>query len=209
MKSDAFSGAVSRGISLNLFDEIKDRYGDDASWAVWDKPESLNKAGIGNLDILDPRRNPELLGILHTDLVLVGLNGSRPMEGAEKLSNFHDTSAKGMDYKLRHAAHGTALWGAYLTDVIKKRPITDSKELRAYLKANPGKEQESVASFRQELNEIRAINPILVPMGREDERIVRRYFYSEFKIIPIIHYSNYIGIERYCARVWDLFPKSR
>ena len=113
-----------------------------------------------------------------------------------------------MDYKLRHAAHGTALWGAYMTDIIKNVWTPDLKELWAYLKANPNKEHENVQNFRQELKEIGAKNPIMVPMGRKAEGIVRNSFEGEFVIQPIMHYSHYINLENYCSRVWKFFPRS-
>jgi hypothetical protein len=205
---NASSVTISRGITLSRFEKIRDVYGSAASWAIWDKPDSLNKTGIGNLDVLDPEKNPELLSTLHTNLVLVGLNGSRTMEGNDCLSNFHDKSTKGQDYKLRHAAYGTALWGAYMTDIIKSVQTTSSNSLTKQLKADPRQEEENVELFRRELAEIGAASPILVPMGGEAARIVKNSFRGEHRIIPIMHYSHYVSIDNYCLSVWSAFPRS-
>jgi hypothetical protein len=159
VESKLFSDAVARGIDEQRFDNIHHKYGAVASWAVWSRPDLKNMAKVGNLDVLDPQKNIELLGTLHTDLILIGLNGSRCMNGAAKLSNFHDKSAKGRDYKLRHAANGTALWGSYMTDIIKDLPILNSNEVWAYLRADEAIVKSSIESFRQEIAEIGAKSP--------------------------------------------------
>lgn len=210
MHPDIFTGIVSRGISRERFDRIRDCYGCVASWAIWDRPDALNKSGIGNLEVLDPDKSPEVLDTVHTDLILIGLNISRDLDecdGDVRLSNFHDKSPKGVDFKLRRAARGTALWGAYMTDIIKRVPITDSNELMKHLKANPRKAEENIASFRRELDEIGAREPTLVPMGGHAADLVRKALGADFRILPIMHYSHYISPEQYCAKVWQTFPR--
>ena len=39
-------------------------------------------------------------------------------------------------------------------------------------------------------------------MGRKAERIVHKFFNGDFKIVPIMHYSHYISLEKYCSSVW-------
>jgi hypothetical protein len=66
-----------------------------ASWAVWSEPDGRPKSNMGDLNVLDPDRNPALLGMLRSDVVMVGLNLSR--DRPAPFGNFHDAKAEGQD----------------------------------------------------------------------------------------------------------------
>ena len=65
-------------MDLEKFEFIKEKYGDCASWAIWreqgNNPPLFN---MGDLSVLDPQQNPNLLSQLKPDIVFVGLNTSR------------------------------------------------------------------------------------------------------------------------------------
>lgn len=104
-------------IHHDKFDFIKNKYGHYASWAVWGDEGAKPKDNIGDLSIFDLERNFSILPILNPDVVLVGLNISRPIE--TPLANFHDSRPQSMDYKIRYAFKNSPYWGAYMTDIIK------------------------------------------------------------------------------------------
>jgi hypothetical protein len=64
-------------VDRETFDRIEEKHGPYASWAVWPEPDGRPKSNMGDLTVLDPDRNPALLGMLRSDVVMVGLNLSR------------------------------------------------------------------------------------------------------------------------------------
>ena len=103
--------------SLEEFDLIKSKYGHYASWAVWAEEGEKPKDNIGNMDILNPVINSNLLKTINPNVVIVGLNISGKIKTS--LGNFHSPDPRSMDFKMRYAFKGTNLWGAYMTDIIK------------------------------------------------------------------------------------------
>jgi len=87
------------------FEQIKVKHGAYASWAVWAEPDHGPKSNIGDLGVLDPAHNPTLLDTLRNDVVMLGLNLSRP--ALLPFANFHDARPEGQDYKIRYAFSGT------------------------------------------------------------------------------------------------------
>jgi hypothetical protein len=104
-------------VDRKTFDLIKEKHAPYASWAVWSEPDGRPKSNMGDLTVLDPDRNPALLGMLRSDVVMVGLNLSR--DRPLPFGNFHDANAAGQHYKIRFAFTGTLFYGAYMTDIIK------------------------------------------------------------------------------------------
>ena len=51
-------------ISIEIFETIKQKYGDVASWAVWEDVGAKPKSNMGHLNIFDLQKNPTLLEVL-------------------------------------------------------------------------------------------------------------------------------------------------
>jgi hypothetical protein len=60
----------------------------------------------------DPREEllATLLATLNPEVILVGLNISRPIQ--RPFANFHPDYPEAQDYKLRHALYETGFWGS-------------------------------------------------------------------------------------------------
>jgi len=97
--------------------EIVNKYGDFASWAIWQDVGLKPKSNVGDLTIFDHVKNRELLGQLKPNVVMDGLNISRRVE--LPFGNFHDSRPQSQDYKIRYAFRDTKFYGAYMTDIIK------------------------------------------------------------------------------------------
>lgn len=186
-------------ISLDLFNHIKETYGDVCSWAVWESVGEQPKSNMGNMDILDPAINPSLLDTLHTDVVMIGLNFSRDVCFDVPFRNFHDPSPSANDFKIRYAFQGTYYYGAYMTDLIKNTVTKSSKELLAYLRTNKELLQENIRQFQVELHDINARRPIILAFGSDVFGFLEKYLpttdYS--KLIKLTHYSHFISKENY------------
>ena len=75
-------------IDKNNFERIKYEHGEYASWAIWADQGEKPKSNIGDLSVLDPETNTELLTLLKPEIIFVALNFSRG-EGVKKpFSNF-------------------------------------------------------------------------------------------------------------------------
>lgn len=188
-------------VSAQVFDAVKQNYGHVASWAVWAEVGAKAKSNMSDLSVLDPAKNPELLGVLHTDFVLLGLNISQPI--ARILGNFHDDTPTGHAYKIRYALKGTPLWGAYMTDVIKNFAEPMSENMLAYIRKHPDFERTQIQRLRQELALVGATNSVLVAFGNIAHTLIQRHFADECRIMLLPHYANHGSQVAYRAQVLD------
>ena len=137
-------------MNFEKFKFIKKKYGHVASWAVWreqgNNPPIFN---MGDLTILDPRQNPNLLSLLKPDVVFVGLNASRDISDTLSFSNFHSSSRYAQDYKIRFALKDTELWGGYMTDIIKDYPELHGQNVMSFLRYNPDVEKKIIETYRE------------------------------------------------------------
>lgn len=182
-------------IDQDKFGFIKNKYGHHASWALWANEGTRPKDNIGDLSIFDTERNLAILLQLNPNVILVGLNISRPIE--TPLANFHDPRPQAMDYKIRYAFMNSPYWGAYMTDIIKDFEQKAAGKMMSYLRGNKSFEEENVKLFREELEDIGSNNPTLIAFGKDCFAILKRHFYDEFEIAQIPHFSNYTAKEKY------------
>ena len=185
-------------ITREKFDSIKEKYGRVASWAIWAHEDEEPKSNMGDLTVLDPEINKNLLSELNPNVVLVGLNFSEDVEH-KPFENFH-AGGKFTDFKTRYALRDSPYWGGYMTDIIKNHPEKKSDVLVKYLKTHPDEVQSNVESFRQELRDIGAKKPRLVAFGNDVYDILKRNL-PEFEIVKIPHYAHFISKEKYREEV--------
>ena len=194
-------------ITREKFDSIKKKYSRVASWAIWAHEDEEPKSNMGDLTVLDPEINKNLLSELNPNVVLVGLNFSEDVDH-KPFENFH-AGGKFQDYKTRYALRDSPYWGGYMTDIIKNHPEKKSDELVKYLKTHPDEVQSNVESFRQELRDIGAEKPKLVAFGNAVHDILKKNL-PEFEIVKIPHYTawNYNNKDEYRKRVHEICPEN-
>ena len=73
---------------------------------------------MGDLTVLDPEINKNLLSQLNPNVVLVALNFSQGSV-EHPFGNFHSNYPRAHDFKTRFALRDTPFWGANMTDIIK------------------------------------------------------------------------------------------
>ena len=191
-------------VSLEQFKKIKSKYQYLSSWAIWAKEGETPKSNIGDLTVLDPNINKNLLSQLNPEVVFVALNISR---GDIKipLGNFHDHRPVATDFKIRFAFKDTPFWGGYMTDIIKDFEEKISGKVKDYLSKNRDFEKQNVDIFLEELNDIGAKNPVLIAFGNEVFNILNRHLKDRFKIIKVPHYANYTNKEKYREQIKTIF----
>ena len=191
-------------ISIEIFETIKQKYGDVASWAVWEDVGVKPKSNMGHLNIFDFQKNPALLEVLKNNVVMVGLNFSRPVLPTEPFKNFHDLNPRANDFKIRYAFRETEFYGAYMTDVIKNLEMKDSHDVKVHLKRNTNLIQEDISMLREEFSDLHANKPILLAFGVDAYNLLnnnlRKDEYS--KLIRLTHYSHQISKENYKKEVF-------
>jgi len=183
-------------VSSKKFQEIKEKYGYWSSWALWAEVGDTPKSNIGDLSIFE---GDEFLNHLNTEFVLVGLNIARA-DIEKPLANFHSPLSRAQDYKIRYAVKDTLLSGSYMTDVIKDFNEVDSGKLVTYLKKNKQFELDNIQVFKKEIQDLGALNPILVALGDATYDILARNI-TEFKVLKLKHYSHYMSKEKYREEV--------
>jgi hypothetical protein len=188
-------------VDRETFDRIKEKHGPHASWAVWSKPDGKPKSNQGDLTVLDPDQNPALLGMLRSDVVMVGLNLSR--DQPPPFGNFHDASSRGQDYKIRFAFTGTPFYGAYMTDIIKKVRMLKSGDLMRYLAAHPHVVAENVERLLEEFDDLTSEPPTVIAFGRSAHLLAAKHLpanrYS--RLVRVTHYADYSSQTAYRERV--------
>ncbi|MBR4791372.1 MAG: hypothetical protein IK024_10815 [Treponema sp.] len=194
-----------------LFDKIKKEYGKYASWAVFAEETDKPKSNMGDISILEPDNNPELLKILKTNVIMVGLNFSHEVgdQNSFVFKNFHDSSRYAQDYKIRYAFRNTEYYGAYMTDIIKNYPQKDSNKVAKVL--TPDKISENIEIFKNELKCIETKNPTILCFGKQVYDILSKNLRKEYykELIQITHYSYRIGKEKYKEVVLDEINHSK
>ena len=185
----------SMHFTTEQYQKIKNKYGKMASWAIWKEWNTYDKskAGMGDISFFE-NPTPELLESLKPNIVLVALNLSKEIN--RSFSNFHPNYSTAHDYKIRYALHGTPLWGAYMTDMIKDFEEKISGNVRTFLLENPSFVQQNIDFLKQELVDMGASNPIVIAFGRDTYRILRKHLKGEFNIFKVTHYSHRISKEK-------------
>ena len=189
-------------MDIERFLEVKEKYQYYASWAVWAEG-TLPMENVGDLSILDPTSNKQLLKQLNPNIVLVALNiAATDIEGP--WGNFHSGWHHAQEHKIRYAMKDTPLWAAYMTDIIKDHPELVAANIQAYLAQNPDVERKHVQNFKQELKDIGARKPKLIAFGNVVHNILTRNLGNEFEIFSIRDYSHFINRDTYRNEVLEL-----
>ena len=126
---------------------------------------------------------------------MVGLNISRRIE--KPLANYHDARPYAMDYKIKYALKNTPYYGAYMTDIIKDFEQKISGKVMTYLKRNKTFETNNIEIFREEISDLKVNKPQMIAFGNDTYKILFNNLSSEYNIVKIPHYSNYISKEKY------------
>ena len=190
-------------ITQELFEKIKNKYGQTSSWAIWSEKGDKPTSNIGCLDVLNPHKNGQLLETLTTQIVMVGLNISTEGRIVDDFSNFHSKHATAKDYKIRAAFRGTPYWGAYMTDVIKNFPEKSSGDVVKHFKARRDELDEHLLALKTELECIGSPMPTLLAFGSDTEKYLKLGCEKGYwgKPINIGHYSAYGGADDYRKKV--------
>lgn len=190
-------------VNLETFNKIKNLYGDCGSWAVWSEEDSTPKSNVGDLSILDPQLNRNLLSLLKPQYVFVGLNFST-VDNIIPLSNFHSSSSKAQDYKIRFALKNTIYWGSYMTDIIKNFEEKHSSVMMEALKKDQTLESKNIEIFINELENLNVTNKQIIAFGNDTYKILKRNLSKKFNIKKIPHYAHFISKENYRKEVLGL-----
>jgi len=185
------------------FDKLKSSFGYCGSWAIWSKASDTPKSNVGDLSLLNPDLNKNLLNEINSNIVFVALNFSRETT-KEDFANFHDPRPMSQDYKIRYALQDTKLWGGYMTDIIKDYPEKSSNKMMSFLKKDKTIEKDNCKLFLEEMDLLKSNNPKIIAFGNDAYLILTRNFKDKFNIIKVPHYANYISKEKYRELVLKL-----
>lgn len=186
---------------------LKERFGSVSSWAIWALPGKKPKSNTGDMSVFEDES--KLFEQLNTRYVFVGLNASE-VENKNNVawSCFHSTSSYQNDFKLRFALMETEYWGAYITDIIKNFPKTDSGDVKKEIKKNPSLLENNIKVFMDEISLI-GENPILVAIGDQSYKYLQELKKLGYNntILKIPHYAKPISKENYRKEVIEKLGK--
>jgi len=164
---------------IKKYEELKEKYGHVASWAIWTNNSDANTSDLTALE--------DNLKKLHVRTIFVALNISGTESDYPKtFCNFHGGKR---DFMLRDAIKNTALEGSYITDILKFFPETDSTKVKRYFKENSNELNAHIEYFLQEMKDVGANeNTLLIALGDAAFEILQQA-QIEFTIAKITHYS--------------------
>lgn len=170
--------------SNEKYKELSEKYGQVASWAIWDKR-----------NLFDTKIIDKNIDQLNSNFILLGLNFSRDVSefpNRRNWANFHSTWH---DRKLTYSCNNTKLRGSYITDLFKnvvKSRSTNIEKVLSYQKI-----REDVDFIRQEMNDIEIDQNskfiVFGVPGSTISKLYNRYFRQYFrnKVIFYYHYSYF------------------
>lgn len=176
--------------SKQEFQIIKERFGEHASWAIWDLANESNTTVIEN--------NWDML---HSRFVGIGLNIS------QKVSLWGNFRGGKNDRKLKYAFNHCGSEGFYLTDLIKNVVEKNSFRLMEKVKSKEIEIEDHVTSFIEEMQvlKIQDTTKFLV-FGNAARELFESYYdkhFPENKVYFLKHYSSRGTDEDWVHNVWD------
>lgn len=167
--------------------EIKNKYGHLCSFAIWKKIDKTQKPkyGIGDISHFNNLSENDI----NRNIILVGLNLSGKGTIDKPFSNFHNPSPYSNDYRIRYAIEDTIFTGAYMTDIIKDYEEVMAGKVIKYLNNNPDVKKNNIESFEKELNDLGAVEPIIIAFGNDSYKILSE-LKNKYKIFKVPHYSS-------------------
>ena len=180
-------------------------YREDGSFAIWRGWESDN---VRDLSIFD---EPSILKKLHGDVVFVALNPSL-QEGNtsdnKPLGAFHSGYPFQKDFKLCYALKGTSYEGSYITDLFKGLKEKDSSIVAKKYASNMSNVAKDILRLKEELRLVKPdSNPLLIAIGREVEKHLKKHLGGEYLLWEIPHYSSWSSKETYSRMVQGRLSK--
>src|SRR5258708_3338451 len=181
-------------IDIQQFENIKQKHGSYASWAVWADASEKPKSNMGDVSHFN---NEGVLSLLRNNVVMVGLNISRPV--SEPFINFHDPNPRANDFKIRYAFKESSYYGAYMTDIIKFLEEVDSTNVLKYLRERPEIIEKNLETFREEMQDLKAVAPVILAFGEDAHKLLSENLNEKEyrKLIKLTHYSHQIRKEPY------------
>ena len=175
--------------SREEYENLKAKYGEYASWAIWNEKDERDTSVID-----------ECFAQLSSRYVFVGLNISAPLRDSS-WANFRGGRH---DRKLKYACNDTPLRGSYLTDLFKGIPEAKSFKVKGLLTHDII--QENVSFFQNEMDDIElGKESVLILLGD----LTTRYFDEHFRKLfsnPTIsyrHYSSYGTDHEWVEGLWN------
>lgn len=183
------------------YEELKNKYGTVASWAIWSPAGATKKSNTDDLSVFDV---PDLHEKLNTKYVFVALNAANHPNSQilPAWSCFHSGYRYQNDYKLRTATQGTRFEGSYITDIIKYHVETDSKKVKAAIKSDPSLLAKNLIYMQDELDALQDSNnekkPVLIALGNDVYRLLMKHFQKKgYRVVKVKHYAGYFSDDYY------------
>ncbi len=180
--------------------KLKEKYGNIASWTIWDDDDISGSIWCSNDD--------ELIKNIETKYVLVALNphGDEDAEQSKEhdnilpwSQNFH-TSAN--DRKLRDAVRGTSFERSYITDLFKRKPTNGEERLKKEI--NEDDEKKAVEELEKEIALI-SDKTILIALGDKVFNYLNKYLSGPYIIRKIRHFAyRFLDPKEYHDEIVDL-----
>lgn len=191
-------------ISRENYEALRSKFGKCGSWAVWISPNGRPKSNLSNMSWI---HDPNLLNILNTGFVFIGLNRTS-IHDDENMNkgdweDFHSASKTAQEYKLRDALKGTRYWGSYITDFVKYYPEAKSEEVMKMLRLHPEIVQKNLPLLEEEIRLLGG-KPVLVALGDKCFNLLMQKLSDKYTIVRIKHFSYTMPSDCYRQEILEV-----
>jgi hypothetical protein len=157
------------------YQNLKEKYGNISSWAIWDENDHKDTLIIG-----------ENIGLLNSRYVGIGLNISNPVA---EWSNFRGTHCR----KLQQTFNKGRLRGFYLTDILKNIVESNSSIIEQKIKSKEIEIEKHIEFFIQEMKDVKITEETkFLIFGNLAYELFNKYLkaiYPHNQVIKLKHYS--------------------
>ena len=175
-------------IDQKTYDELEERYGQVASWALWEPGNIGEKIPVSSKE-REVFKDPTLGSKLHTDFVIVSINPSQD----NPLKNTYDGSwlmfhCGKFDHILRDAFKDTRISGSYMTNLYKECVGMKSDDVFEKAKKDPSLEERAVNELKKELEMIGG-KPVLIALGIGVKDALDKHFSKDYRVEKITNHG--------------------
>lgn len=182
-------------ISTEQFNQLEAKYGQYASWAIWNPDDPRDTSIIrDNLADLNPA------------IVMVGLNVSAPLPFP--WANFRIGRN---DRKLIHAFNNGEFRGAYMTDIVKGEVEVRSDNIKKRIKSGELDIHKHVDAFKVEMSDIGADEcSLFILFGGMVDELFQKYLAGQFPgFVACQHFAVYGSSETWAEDVFERLRRAR
>lgn len=204
----------------------KYRYDQIASFAVYDITDeqveqymqaktSYLKRKVLTKDSIDfPKRyqNDKLLAdVINTDVMMLGLNAAERTIATDPWTSFHDHSPHSKDRHIVFDLYHTKFKNGYMTDILKRLPVTDSNKINVdviikYMKMTEQEANDTIDNADEKTAQLirtarRSVKEFQFELDLMQPKVILQYHSKVVALLDLMQQNHLITLPKGCQLI--------